>query len=542
MGQINIYRIQPQKTDSFFQKVGTDYSGPKSKNIEKDSVLYTFSFFHKDKTPSKDISWAWVFDEYELDSPKANGGPKGIIVVTAGKEHPIYAITFGTAFFSVDKYCDKDFGFDYACRVPYSNIKLTALTNPVSVRNKTINSYQNYDKLDFSSGESFAKIKGKTLMPSDDDYLKDTIEVGTAIKFQLKKDSFDNIIKLIVHIESILRKEKQTSIPRFCLVRDKDRIERLQNNLVIAIKKQLPQVLLSEFWIIGSSEVFNRSDVYRLSYKQEKREYSELTLQNIIDFCNENNISDAGEIINVKVHYIEDGVSRNSSSLLSVLDFMDEEEKCLLEHGDWFEFNDDYLSYLQGSLEEIPVYYQAKYDLSSPKLETFIKKKYEQERCEEKYSGMQKEEIETLIRKKYYPEYAFNAMRAESMEDHFILGDRKTFPIGNASIEIADLFSDDTIFSVKRGSSSADFSYVAEQSSMALNAYKHGEIPQVKNIKKMVIWLILIRKTPLPMIGKTLDWEKLNMLVLKNRLDQWKKEVRLAGLQPEIWINYHKED
>ena len=32
--------------------------------------------------------------------------------------------------------------------------------------------------------------------------------------------------------------------------------------------------------------------------------------------------------------------------------------------------------------------------------------------------------------------------------------------------------------------------------------------------------------------------EQLEMLMLKNRLDQWKKEVRLQGLKPLIYINY----
>ena len=73
---------------------------------------------------------------------------------------------------------------------------------------------------------------------------------------------------------------------------------------------------------------------------------------------------------------------------------------------------------------------------------------------------------------------------------------------------------------------------------MAINAYKSGSIPNVGGIKKIVIWLIFTRSQKLSLHGNLLEWDELNMLILKNRLDQWKKEVRLAGFQPEIWINY----
>lgn len=34
------------------------------------------------------------------------------------------------------------------------------------------------------------------------------------------------------------------------------------------------------------------------------------------------------------------------------------------------------------------------------------------------------------------------------------------------------------------------------------------------------------------------DLNRLKMLMLKNRLDQWKKEVRVQGYKPLIYINY----
>lgn len=541
MGQINIYRIDPKKREDFLIRLENDFKDPHTQSINKNSVTYNFAFYHQTSALSKEISWAWIFNTFGLPVPTSAGAPKGVLTITVKteKDQTVYAVTFGTAFFCVDKFCDRDFGFEYACRVPYYNIRLTALTNPGSVRNKTINSYQNYDKLEFDSGESFAKIKGKIGSLSKDDFLKDTIEVGTALKFQLKKDSLDNIVELILYIEDILKKAKITSIPRFSLVKDQERISGLQDNLISAIKEQLPQVIVSEFGIVGSLEIFNRYDSYQLSYKRNKEEFSELNLKNILFFCKKYNIQDTTDYLNIKIACFEDGRQQNCVNLLSVLDFMDEEEHCLLDQGEWYEFNDDYLKYLKESLSEIPVFSDSKYDLTQAQLDEFQRQKAIEAKGSPEYQGKDFDIIEKEMKKKYYAELAFNMMREK---EGFLLGDRKTIPLGDANIEVADLYSDNAIISVKRGNSSADFSYVADQSSMAISAYKHREIPNLTGIKKIIIWLILMRKEHLKIYGTCLDWDALNMLVLKNRLDQWKKDVRLAGLEPEIWINYQTKD
>ena len=535
MGQVNIYRISPPKYNDFNIRLQNDFLRTRTKKIKNGLTSYDLTFYYQIQTNPKEISWSWIFDEYRVNTPTVAGAPKGVLTISSLQSQSVYAVTFGTAFFCVDKFCDRDFGFEYACRVPYSNIRLTALTNPISVRNKTINSYQNCATLEFDSGESFAKIKATMGVFSGDDFLKDTIEVGTALKFQLKSDSLDNIVKLVLHIEKVLKAPRKTPIPRFNVVRDKTRIERLQQSLIAAIKGQLPQVIISEFGIIGSCEIFNRCDSYELSYKHHKAVFSDLNFTNIIGFCEKYHIDTPVELLHIKVGFIEDGQQKNQTTLLSTLDFMDEKERCLLVQGEWYEFNDDYLDYLKNSLSEIPVFYNPRFDLSQSQLDNFREQKASEEKDDAQYKGLSFEAIKKAMKTKYYAERAFNAMR---VSDGFILGDRKPIPIGNAIIEVDDLYRDDTIFSVKRGNSSADFSYVADQSSMAINAYKSGSIPNVGGIKKIVIWLIFTRSQKLSLHGNLLEWDELNMLILKNRLDQWKKEVRLAGFQPEIWINY----
>ena len=49
----------------------------------------------------------------------------------------------------------------FARKIQYKEIKTTTLTTPNSRRNKTVNTYINYNELEFDSGESFAKLKAK---------------------------------------------------------------------------------------------------------------------------------------------------------------------------------------------------------------------------------------------------------------------------------------------------------------------------------------------------------------------------------------------
>lgn len=57
-------------------------------------------------------------------------------------------------------------------------------------------------------------------------------------------------------------------------------------------------------------------------------------------------------------------------------------------------------------------------------------------------------------------------------------------------------------------------------------------------ISRVGLWFILEKKKPLTIYGDKVDLTSLDMLMLKNRIDQWKKEVRLAGYTPVIYVNY----
>ena len=50
-------------------------------------------------------------------------------------------------------------------------------------------------------------------------------------------------------------------------------------------------------------------------------------------------------------------------------------------------------------------------------------------------------------------------------------------------------------------------------------------------ISRVGLWFILEKKKHLTIHGDKVDLTSLDMLMLKNRIDQWKKEVRLAAIR-----------
>lgn len=101
-----------------------------------------------------------------------------------------------------------------------------------------------------------------------------------------------------------------------------------------------------------------------------------------------------------------------------------------------------------------------------------------------------------------------------------------------------DLYKDKTMYAVKIGKTSSVLCYAVDQSISSLKMYKHKKLDNMPEIKNVAIWLVLQRNKLKKNSNGQPDLNDLNMIMLKNKLDSWKKEVRLLGLKPVIYINY----
>lgn len=505
MGAINLYKIDKNKICGFnvllSEKMKLVAAETITKTFEEQQREFICSLYLSASSGEKTVSWNWLLRAFKQSPIRTQSQPRAVLVISCGKN--VYAVTYGHAFFLVDKYCDRDFGFSFGRKLEYEEIKTTALTAPGLKRNKVVNTYIDYNELEFDSGESFAKLKAKEVLPDGFSLYKPTIEIGTSIRFVTENDSLETVIDLIVHVEKTATKPDVCKIPVFCKVADNDYIQKLEKKLKEDIKQGITTINISELDIIGVTEIFNNNDsTFQLRYGHHRKDVSDLNDNALLDFCKEKGIDYDSNVLDIRVVNFINGDQVGINTVHDIIDYTIDSEKCLLAKGVWYRYNDDYLAYLKDSLSEIDVEYHPEYD--------FIKGTY--------------------------TERSFNEARAKG--DGFENLDRKTTRVGSNTVEPMDLYKDKTMFAVKIGGASSKLCYVVDQSLTSLKLYKSEKLSQKYNIETVAVWIVLERKTKLEGIDGVPDINQLDMLMLKNRLDQWKKEVRLQGFRPLIYINY----
>lgn len=539
MAKVNVYKIDAQKHREFLTNMTDKLSLTKEitltlkDNCDMQSDM-VFSLFKSGEADKKNVSWDWILAEFEEEVFQTTSQPKAVVVVEY--EDEVYAITFGHSYFLVDKYCDRDFAFSFARRIDFKEIKTTALTSPNSQRNKTINTYIDYSNLEFDSGESFSKLKAKVKLDEGFDIYKDLIEVGNSLKFNLIGNNLQQIKKLILHIVHVLESEVIHNIPVFSKISDKELLLELDESLESQIQDDLTTINISEIDIIGATEVFNNNDTtFTISYKNLKKNISNLSKEEIEQFANENNLVLGSVILDLKIISYFNGASVRTDKIRNLIDYVDDERRCILSKGEWYHFNDDYQMYLEDSIAEIEVIYNAEYDFSQEIHHGFINEKYQEERSQDKYRDMENEKVWEKIKSKYYAERTFNLLREKN--NGYSNYDREEGRLGKAKVELMDLYKEQTMYAVKIGNTSSKLCYAIDQSLSSLKLYKHRKLESMPTVKNVAVWFILER-SKLPAKNGKPDLNKLEMLMLKNKLDIWKKEVRLLGYKPVVYVNY----
>ena len=537
MGQINIYKIEKSEEciQSLEEKLEKKTTLNKVIQDGENNKEYNVTLFVSEGGNEKVVSWNWILTEFGEQAMRIVSSPNCVVLII--EDVNMYAITFGHAYFIVDKFCDKNFAFKFARKLHYKEIKTTTLTSPNSQRNKTVNMYLNYSDLEFDSGESFVKIKAKVKLDEGFNLHNENIEIGNSIKFNIEDESIDRLLKLVCYIERKLEEDDIIKIPVFQKVREQETIDTLNRNLITSINEQHCDISFSEMDIIGASEIFNHNDTtFKLKYRQKEKDVTELTNEVMRAFLEECDIEIEDALTKVKIVAYMNGTSVKTNKLFEVIDYIDDENKSVLLKGTWYTYNDDYLEYLEASLDEIETIYNPNYDFHKENHRLYIERKYSEEKTKDEYIGLADTDIKKKIEKKYYAERYYNLMLEE--EYGFQNYDRGLNVIGEGTIELMDLYKDNTMFAVKKGNSSGKLCYVIDQSLTSLQIYKHNLLDEKPILEAVGIWLVLERRTKLWEAGEKPSINKLEMLSLKNKIDYWKKEVRLQGYKPIIYINY----
>lgn len=369
---------------------------------------------------------------------------------------------------------------------------------------------------------------------------EDMIEIGHSIKTRVLTNSINSILNFIQYVEKILSQDEVQKIPVFYKVKDEEKINELDNRLSDKIEDNIDCINISELDIIGVTEIFNNNDAsFTLKYGRKSKDVEQLTKESILQFAEESHLNLKSIFLNIKVISNKNGTPVCTDMMKKLIDYTDDKKKCLLLKGEWYYYNDDYIEYLRDSIEELDIVYDSQYNFSNSQLKKYQEKKFQEQKNLPEYRELTPDQIRKKIEKKYYAESAFNHYLSE--ESGFEIYDRELEQVKGEKIELMDLYKNKTMYAVKIGESSAKLSYVVEQSVGSLKMYKYKQLENMPEIDKVAVWIVLKRKTHLPEKNGKPDLSSLKMIMLKNRLDEWKKEVRILGYTPIVYLNYWED-
>ena len=305
--------------------------------------------------------------------------------------------------------------------------------------------------------------------------------------------------------------------------------------MVVTIEDNIHALDFSEYQIYATQIVFSENYDYRYEYDGNSKDVDVLSVDSLSDFMTEYEIPRT-DILNVGIVLCEDSDEKFRTEIENVVFYTNDHEKTLLMDGEWYLYNEDFLDYLSDSISEIPVSFDAQLDYSKNAHDVFIDQKHEELKNTDEYGDLTEQAAKNKIKKKYYKENYYNTMLAD--RNGYTNFDRELERINKHKFEVMDLYKDNTMYTVKFGESSGKLCYAVDQSLEAIKAYKKQLITlEDVVIRDVCIWLVLERGE-LPFIDGRPNINALDMLILKSKLDVWKKEVRLLGFTPTIRINY----
>ncbi len=570
MSRINIYKINNDLENQLIQELTdeNDYElSDEEFNFELESnylenIQYNFSMhlYYKDEQQEKGLSWNWVREQFNLGDVNYSVKPKAVLLINEYKidvtkpdefEDNIYAVSFGYAFHTLKHFSDKDWPIKFAEHITLNKVKSMTVLSPNSVINKRINNYVNFKDILLDSGEALNQLSANLELDDDFNDFKNSITISNSIIFDVTNPNLESLPYIIDYITFINGSDEiVNSIPYFKEVQSKIKKMELDNELIGTIfadieeKHETPCIDICEFILVdGVLKFFNQFDNFKLKYKRlSKENIGSLTVNEIYNFIEEK-LDDEDNPLEIKIFFEDSEIGSSFVKLKDIISYDSFESPAILDGGSWWVYNSKYMDDLKNSINDLDVEYEIGFDFQEEDYLRFVRGKAQEEGLD--FDNMD-DNTKKRYKQKWYKERVFNLLREE---DGFICNDRFKDYVDSYDIEVADLFKLDekSMFSVKIGGAS-NLIYVVDQSLIPLKLIDNGEIRDIENdeipelnkdsIKNVYLWLILTRKTKLPVRNGKPDLNEINSISLKNRIDYWKKEVIKSRRNPKIRINY----
>lgn len=523
----NIYKINQFKIDDFLEKL--KYIGlkkQKTKTIEN----YDLTFYFSDNVKGNEIWWLKTYEEFleNKQKDKYNIFHYGLLLCRkTNDEKIVFAISLGKSHFYLNKYIQNNFGIDLAVRM--ANEKTTLLKKSrffAGVKRQEVSSYQKFINNSYAAGESVEHIKLK----ADDTELWGSKNIIFADSVQLEIDKKpEELPKLLSTIEETLKNGDLTiNLPKIESVS-----ENIQNILDSQLISQLKDskhtsISIDEFNSNGVNISFRTNDhSYVLRYLKADKKYissiihKTLDAQILKDFLIKN--PEIKNIDNLKIQFKNEEKGSFTLSIKEVIDsvIVLNDENYFLKNGEWYRFNQTFREYLKKSIESIQLEEQIELN-EADYIRWFTEKTNKIAKGEETNDKI-------TYREYYFNEYLSKNKGYDLLDRELVEINSLQEKLSDYKLEIADLYKDDEIISLKISDDKLSLIYNIEQSKASIEAIKRNLIKFDKNIKSAALWFVFEKD-----IKKITDFNSIQFLLA---IESWKKNIESHGLTPKIYVS-----
>lgn len=514
---LNLYKVDHDEMKEFeenLKKSGYEKIALEKKFEKTDYIMYI------EKKETKMLSWleqlGQIFTEFSINKFRKDN-INAIIILKLEKYN--LCLSFGQSHHKIDKYCDLNFGLDFAER-GMKEIKLKQSFYINSYKNKAVIDYTRESESVRELGESIQLIQGSTATEK----IGKKISCGSSVRFSVSlknEDKIEDINELNDFFKTVIETyngKPRMDIPRVSYLKKKDKkIEELNVKFLNEISKKSKsdqfEVLLDSFYEKAAGIYFNFSD---LEYKIQKtnetiKEMSQLIEDEIFEIIYENN----KEVKKLNLCIYKDETFLFSIKLLDIFSYIyydkNDQKYYLLINGRWVEFEESFLDEVNRGVNNIEYFIDDSYNI-------------------EEYIG------EEMYNMKI------------SLENNLMLLDRKLFK----GIEIGDLKTNNNeLIHVKKHKNFSDLIYAIQQSMLSASIISDRNLHEKLKEKYKIPFtnekfsqslLFLFEKGYFERnLKKEKNFSKIKSIIFKLRLLSWHNFMKEKDLIHKVYIQYYEK-
>lgn len=515
--QYNVFKLEKKEAllkemlDRDFEKIGNEIISDK----------YKLNLYYKYDTDLK-LSWKNILIEFGATNPPARTGISGIIICESTDNN--YAITYGSSSFLVQKYSDREFGFDFAKRIGLKEMKRKSSMTPHSTRNSSITSFKNTKTITFDSGENITSL---SFTPEKEFYGK-RIDIGKSIKFKIDI-SLNHIHQLFDQIECDMKNSIINKIPLLTKITNSEEIEQYYKIMYESLSKEYEsygnsnssQFSINEFYIVGSSIYFEEDHTQVVKIGKYEEELELHSLKDLFELSKQINVDIQTIIETGKIIHKNASEERiYTESIRSHINYEIESENVSLYDDEWYYFNDDYFDLVMNEIQTIDIKYDCADNYTKQDLENF----------REKPEEYREELLNKILANKHNARLFDRNIFISKYENEYFNSEYK--------IELADLILDNEYISVKIGSAQS-LSYCVDQSALSAKLIDSKKVDlKTENLptpSKFGLWFFLENNSIFE--NNEVNLQKIHSIMLLSKISTWSKNIKVLGKTPIIHIN-----